>query len=85
MITGRGLDTLPDDTIGVPMEDNNAPLAYRDTTSRYYLMRIVEKSPNRLVMQADAEVQHDAALSIGGILSADRTAVYWVNDTNPIP
>lgn len=83
-ILGRGFDSLPNDIVGVPMVSNDNPLQFRNATSGVSMMTIAERSNNRLVMRAATPYNHEAA-SIGALLSNDRTIVYWVNDTNPIP
>lgn len=83
-IIGRGFDSLPNDMVGVPMTSNENPLQFRNAASRESMMTIAERSNTRLVMKAAAPYNHVAA-SIGALLSNDRTIVYWVNDTNPIP
>ena len=81
---GNGFDVLPFDAIGVPMIANDRPLEYRDTIAPQAIMEIVERSDTRIVVRSGTEVIH-AQSSIGALVSSDRSVVYWVNDTNPLP
>lgn len=83
-ILGGGFSALPLDVVGVPMISNDNPLQFRNDQSAEVVMRLAERSPNRIVMRAERAWNHTTA-TIGALLSSDRSIVYWVNDTNPLP
>lgn len=66
------------------MTTNDDPLEYRDTTVPRALMYIVEQSDTRIVLRSPEAAVHNLS-SLGALLSADRSIVYWTNTTNPLP
>ena len=83
-ILGCGFDMLPSDVVGFPMTSNDDPLRYRNADAPSAVMLLVERSNTRIVMRASEEAHHGLT-SIGGLVSNDRSIVYWENDTNPLP
>ena len=83
-LKGVGFMELPDDAIAVPMSDNDNPLENRNVTSGGSVMRIVERTATTITFSAAFDVNH-GVISIGAILSGDRSDVYWQNNTRPIP
>lgn len=83
-LRGNGFAELPDNVVAVPMLNNNDPLQLREIESAANVMRMTRISPTEVEFAASAAAAHTAA-SIGAILSNDRQAVYWVNETNPLP
>lgn len=83
-LRGEGFDTLPDDVVAVPSTFNDIPLANRDTTNPDVYMTIESRTPTEIVFSAAGTTYHGMAY-IGGILSNDRTEVYWENTTRPLP
>lgn len=47
-------------------------------------MAIESRTDNEIVFSAANAVSHNASY-IGAILSADRTEVFWMNETAPLP
>lgn len=84
-LLGNGFNLLPDDVVGVPMSDNGNPSYYRYDNSAVNVMNVIERSNNRIVMRAAESSPHGRITSIGMLLSNDRSTVYWINDTRPIP
>lgn len=83
-LKGQGFMALPDDAVAVPMTSNDEPLQYRDATSRRVLMTISARSGSEVTFTAGISTDHGIG-SIGAILSADRSLVYWMNNTRPLP
>lgn len=82
---GNHFSLLPIDAIGILAVDNDNPLGYRESTSESFLFDISEISDEMLTLNARQEGGHAFASYLGGIVSADRQTVYWVNDSKPLP
>lgn len=82
---GAGFSAIPDDAVAVWAIDNNNPLAYRNTTENVQTFHIEVIDDNTLVCIPDAQYTHSVAVYIGAILTADRSEVLWVNNTQPLP
>lgn len=83
-IFGAGFDELPADAVGLLSVDNDKPLMYREISGSRYLQTIIEKSDTRMLMQGF--VAHTFSnIYLGAILSADKSVVYWVNTSRPLP
>lgn len=65
--------------------DNDAPLAGRDTTSPYYYGDVEVRSAEEVSLRTKSLSSHQFPTYVGAILSADRSVVYWVNETRPLP
>lgn len=83
-LEGIGFDELPEDAIAVPMSNNDNPLENRNAVSGGTVMIIVERTATTITFSASLSVNH-GVISIGAILSRDRSDVYWQNNTRPIP
>ena len=83
-LIGENFDLLPSDTVGVQMHSNDDPLANRYEPVDVNLMHIVERSSTRILVRAYRHWEH-IQCSIGALLSNDRSVVYWVNETRPLP
>lgn len=83
-IEGRNLDLLPNDIIGVVSNHNDNPLEGRYSVDDNFYCQVVSITTNTLVLSARSAVPH-GALYLGGIVSNDRTVVYWQNDSAPLP
>lgn len=66
------------------MANNDQPLGYRNIYLPETIMDIVERTNTRIFLRARAEALH-AVSSIGALVSADRSIVYWINETRPLP
>lgn len=85
VLQGRGFLDLPDNAVGVMSTNNDNPLMLRDNHGVNNNYRIVSKTREELVMEQIQMGTHDTPNYLGGILSEDRTTVYWVNETKPLP
>ncbi len=77
--------TIPNGAVGVLATDNNDPLQYKGTTSRYLLYDIHIDSDTLMTAAPESALSLTAGLYLGGITSADGSVVYWVNDRKPLP
>lgn len=66
-------------------EDNNNPLENRLGSDPWKIMQIQFKSNNVIEFEHGEPHTLEQSYYLGAILSADRTIVYWVNDTKPLP
>ena len=76
---------LPDDCVGVMALINNRPLEYRNVETNTAKYRIVERGDDYVRLSQIESSTHTKNNYLGGILSNDRTIVYWVNNTQPLP
>lgn len=83
-LEGAGFDALPSEAVAVPMTSNDDPLHYRNTGTLATVMTMTRISNTQVQFRASAEGGHPES-SIGAILSHDRSEVFWVNNTNPLP
>lgn len=84
-LRGKGFNLIPDDAIGVYANNNNDPSSFVDRDDDSFFFDIVSKSSTFMVLQAKAAVEHAANNYLGTIVSADKSTVYWVNETRPLP
>ena len=82
---GRGFNLIPDDAVGLFATDVNAPLDYGKYDGDKFLFSIIEKTDTMMRLQARQPSTHGSDNFLGGILSADKSQVYWVNNTRPLP
>ena len=76
---------LPDDAVGIFAKSNDNPLEYRYTQNLYMQFGIVLKTQTQMVMRQKTVTTHNQNNYLGAIVSEDRSIVYWINDTKPIP
>lgn len=85
VLEGMYFDYLPDSAVGVLAYDNDNPLEMRDTQLASQLFDIVEKTDTQVRFVARTLTNHPRSSYFGGIVSADRSVVYWENNTKPLP
>lgn len=87
MIRGSGFDNIPTDAVGLFAYENTMPLAYINAPSgnSEYIFTIVNKSDSEMVMKCENGTAHSVDNYLGGIVTADRQEVIWVNETQPLP
>ena len=83
-LTGSNFDLIPDDAVGIFSYSNSEPLAYINSTLDTHLYSIVEKSGTSMRVRQRVESTHSVPGFLGGIVSADRSVIYWVNRTRPL-
>ena len=82
---GAGFSAIPNDAVAVWAIANNAPLAYKDSTEPVQTFDVMVTDDNNLTCVPKAQYVHTVPVFIGAILSADRSEVLWVNETQPLP
>lgn len=85
LLTGRGLLLIPDDAVGVLAISNNNPLQFRTAADAAFTFHVGNHSDVLIEMVADAQMSHGSNIYLGGIVSANRQEIYWVNETQPLP
>lgn len=73
------------DAVGIFAYDNDSPLVYQDTTNPALLYEIVSRTNNEMRLRCLAPNDAHGNNYLGAILSADRSVVYWENNTRPVP
>lgn len=84
-ITGENFDIIPDDAIGIIAFHNDIPLQYVDTEDAAHKFVIASRNEESLVLRHNSSAVHYAPSFLGAIVSGDRSRIYWVNNTNPLP
>lgn len=72
------------DAVGIYSDANDDPLKYRYQTLDLRTGTIKEKTDTTLKISSN-EIHGIIQIYLGAIVSADRSEVYWVNDTRPLP
>lgn len=85
ILTGLRLDRIPSDAVGIIAYVNGTPLAERDTNILKNMYRISSQSSTSLTLVNRGTDPHYQPTYLGAIVSADRSIVYWVNTSNPLP
>lgn len=85
IVIGIGLDNIPDDAVFVGSNVNADPLSYRNTQDPRDYGTIVERNSTSITFIAQQSDVASTAWYLGAILSADRSEVFWVNNTRPLP
>ena len=75
---------MPSDIVGVPSINNAEPLMNRYNTSTSVVMKVVNRTDTEMEFATDIASSHGNTY-FGGILSANREVVYWMNDSKPLP
>lgn len=83
-INGSGFDLIPINAIGLPATNNDEPLQFLNTTDTHLVAQIVSHSDASISFAASGASSHNA-LYLGCIVSADRSVVYWINESRPLP
>lgn len=84
-VYGSGFDEIPANALGILAAANDDPLHYRNTSTNIYLFDLVQKSNTHMRFRLREAHTFPSGRFLGGIVSSDRSEVYWVNDTAPIP
>lgn len=75
---------LPDDIIGVLSYDNDNPLNGLKTTALGYYCELVSKNNNTMVFSSLYSAVHPA-IYLGALVDKNRTTIYWINESKPLP
>lgn len=84
-LKGRNFSLVPADSVGLYATNNDRPLENIDTQLAARLFRVVVEDDENMVVTNNQPGTHSAPSYLGGIVSADRQNVLWVNDTKPLP
>lgn len=84
-IDGNNFDAIPYDAIGLFADDNEAPLAFIESTSDTHLYDIVSKTTTHIELVSLSPTELHTANYLGAIVSRDRQTIYWTNTTKPLP
>lgn len=84
-LVGQNFHLIPQDAVGLYSSSNTIPLMYKDSTAEGAMYRINVIDDSHLTATAVSPQTSHGNNYLGGIVSADRSTVYWVNDTQPLP
>lgn len=76
---------VPNNAVGILATNNDNPLEYKDQVFEGWLFKLDERTKNTMVLSQVRPGPHDFPSYLGAILSPDRTEVYWVNNSRPLP
>lgn len=82
---GHRFDLIPSDAVGVLSGLNRAPEAQRYSTSTSWTASVLVQDGSHLMVTQDAAHPHTTPVYLGAIVSNDRSVVYWVNNSQPLP
>lgn len=57
----------------------------RDDAEEFLVLNITSKTPSEMTLTTGVSHNYTVPRYLGAILSNDRTTVYWVNNTAPLP
>ena len=84
-LTGFGFSKIPQNAVGIFTDRFNDPTGYIDTVSDSFIYDIISKSNTQMILRQRRTDTHTLDNRLGCIVSADRSTIYWVNNTNPLP
>lgn len=84
-LLGHNFQFLPSDAIGIIAYNNNNPIEYRNSFSRSLLFNLEILSDGELKATPQEESSYLKPRYLGCIMSSDRSVMYWVNNTQPLP
>lgn len=82
---GRGFDNIPNDAIFVISNQNENPLVFIERIEDGFWGNLTNKTNFEMTLESNAPLTHSTSIYVGGIVSADRQTIYWVNDSRPLP
>ena len=85
VLHGSGFSYLPSNIVGVRSNDNNDPLVQRYSTADTQVYHVESKTDNELVLALSVVSMPQAPAYFGALLSNDRSTIYWLNETQPLP
>ena len=85
-IKGLYFDLLPADSLGTLSYSNNNPEDYRYDTaaSRIFTIDVIDSNHAVLTVSNGGPNGYTGNFYLGCIVSADRSQLFWVNDTRPL-
>lgn len=84
-MVGHGFMNLPGNAVAIIASSNDNPLEYKDLLDNNYIFTISERSDERIVFVHTTTSATSRDYYIGAIVSRDRSVVYWVNESRPLP
>lgn len=84
-LSGINFNQIPDDAVGILADNNNLPLANINENHDNWLFDIVSKENTSMRLTQRIEAAHGRSTYLGGIVSRNRSIIYWVNDSKPLP
>lgn len=76
---------MPADVVGILSFDNAYPLQNIETDIDYRLYDINIVDDEHATAVVRRLIPHTSPNYLGGIVSADRSFIYWENTTRPLP
>lgn len=76
---------LPRNAVGIMASENDNPKRLRYTQLGQLILDITEQSSTQVRLVPRVITTHDFGMYLGMIVSADRSVIYWVNNTKPLP
>lgn len=84
-LMGSDFDVIPSDAVGLYARYNDNPLEFRYSLSPSLLYSITEKTNEAMSLESNNSETTHGKNYLGAIVSNDRSTIYWVNNTKPLP
>lgn len=84
-LTGYRINLIQTGAVAILSNSNDNPMINIQTTNPSLIMDIEVLSENAATATVRQGATHSVPYYIGVIASADRSVVYWVNNTRPLP
>lgn len=81
-LTGEDLNLIPEDVIGIGAINNDEPLAYLQAGTA---LSVISRTESSIEISQGVTISHGAPTYLGALVSSDRSIIYWVNNTRPLP
>ena len=81
VVKGSGFMSIPMDAVGIMSDNKVEPLKLIDSTNPRFLYSVNVRTDTRLELMPMQSATHNAPVYLGGIVSNDRSVVYYVNET----
>lgn len=75
---------IPNDALALLSDNNGSPLRYRYSEDPALHAPVVERGDGFIRFDNNITVDQSACY-LGAIVSANRSIIYWENDTEPLP
>lgn len=84
-LQGNYFNYVPDDAIAIISYENDNPLEYLDDTGLSHYLVLSDKTDNSMKATGNGSYSFPRNVYLGALVSADRSEIYWVNETKPLP
>lgn len=84
-VLGSGFDYLPAAIKGTVSDKNDVPAEHVDAEAGAYMLTVVERSAERLLLRGVSTETYNRAVYLGTISEVGKAVALWENTTRPLP